>query len=46
VEVWDHEASLTPSFSIEVPVTSQKMTCRISQTQLKWYLNQIITYLL
>jgi len=26
VEVWDHEARLTPTFSIEVPVTSQKMS--------------------
>jgi hypothetical protein len=26
VGVWDHEARLTPTFSFEVPVTSQKMS--------------------
>jgi len=26
VEVWDHQARLTPTFSLEVPVTRQKMS--------------------
>jgi hypothetical protein len=26
VEVWEHEARLTPTFSFEVPVTSQKLS--------------------
>jgi hypothetical protein len=29
VEVWDHEASLTPTFSFEVPATNHKMSSEV-----------------